>query len=219
MTRSQSSSRVSNFSKLAIVLVATLLSAPGCTSQKDVSAADAGRRADIYDVYSAMFANPDPGDRVYFIDAKTNRIQLDPPSTPAIPSSFDSEECFAIPPTHRVAWNEIRAETNARKNSPGTLERELKIKTPYVILTAADLREVGDAIGKGIRPQNPKFQGGTTLITLGDVYFNQKRTLALTSFSSICGSLCGSSAKDVYEKGADGKWQSRPDWVTCHWVS
>jgi hypothetical protein len=58
--------------KLAIVLVATLLLGPACTSQKDVSAADAGRRADIYAVYSEMFANPDPGDRVYLIDAKTH---------------------------------------------------------------------------------------------------------------------------------------------------
>jgi len=204
--------------KPAIILLAVVLSVPASACHRS-SATDAARHEDIYAVYSAMFANPDPGDRVYLIDAKTNRIQLDPPSTPAIPSSFDSEECFAIPPSHAAAWNEIHAETNSRKNSPGTLERELKSKVPYVILTAADVQEVGDAIGKGIRPQNPKYQGGRNLIILGDVYFNQKRTLALTSFSSVCGSLCGSSARLVYEKGADGKWQSRSDWVTCHWVS
>jgi len=165
-----------------------------------------------------MFANPDSSDKVYLIDAKTDAIQLEPLSTSIFESSFNSERCFSIPPTHTAAWKEILAETHTRKNSPGTLERQFKIKTPYVILTAADLREIGDAIAKGIRPPNPKFLGGRNLITLGDVYFNQKRTLALTSYSSVCGSLCGSGGNLIMEKGTDGKWQDR-DWVSCHWIS
>jgi hypothetical protein len=98
---------------------------------------------------------------VYLIDAKTHPIQLEPQSTSTVLSSFVSEEYFAIPSTHRVDWNEIRVETNARKTSPGTLERELNIRTPYVILTAADVREVADANGKGFghRIQNSRVEG------------------------------------------------------------
>jgi hypothetical protein len=63
---------------------------------------------------------------------------------------------------------------------------------------------------------NPKelFRKTTDLFRLGDVYFNQRRTLALTAISTYCGSLCGSSTWKIFGKTPNGQWEEKP-WVTC----
>jgi len=95
---------------------------------------------------------------------------------------------------------EVLAEFNLHKDSPGTLERELKIETPYRLLP--------DNEGKG--PSTAK-----DIFTLENVYFNQKRSLALTYRFASCGTLCGSGGWIILEKGSDGNWKKRSEWAHC----
>ena len=43
-----------------------------------------------------------------------------------------------------------------------------------------------------------------------DVYFNQKRTVALVHVNWWCGGLCGRPTWRAFEKGGDGVWQIAP---------
>src|SRR5438876_12413537 len=56
------------------------------------------------------------------------------------------------------------------------------------------------------------------LFWLGDVYFNQSHTLALTAISTYCGPLCGQTLWKIFEKSSTGQWEERP-WVVCSAVS
>jgi hypothetical protein len=209
--------------KLAIILVAMVLSVPASAYQQTTVTLDSERRQDIYAVYSAAFGNLDSRDSVnlrdgvYLIDAKTVPLQPQSPSSP--PNVLSLLRCFDIPQAYAPAWSEIQAELGMRKDSPGTIERVLKIQTPYVLLNVDEVREFQDALRRGFPAQNPKFQGGRSLITLGDVYFNQKRTLALTVIGIACGSLCGSGRNLIFEKDSNGRWEARPNWAPCAFAS
>lgn len=62
--------------------------------------------------------------------------------------------------------------------------------------------------------RNERFRGLTDVFTLSDVYFNERRTLALTVVSSWCGDLCALYQWKVFEKLDTGKWEER-QWVGC----
>ena len=51
-----------------------------------------------------------------------------------------------------------------------------------------------------------RFQEINEIFTLGDVYFSNDRTLALTGIATWCGALCGSAQWMIYEKLSDGAW-------------
>jgi len=76
-------------------------------------------------------------------------------------------------------------------------------------------QEISKAIQNGIPAQDPKLRGAREIFKLGDVFFDQKRTLALTYFSTYSDLASQSHGWVILEKDTDGKWQQRSKWVTC----
>lgn len=180
---------------IAVVLKAfTLLGV--AVQQPETTPDDTARRQDIYSVYSALFASPDPQHPVYLIVAKTSSLQ-----DVSLPEFFGPKGCVTVPPAYATDWDEILAEFSARKASPGTLEAVFKSATHYRLFKENDESEAR-ASTMGV-------------VRLADVYFNQKRTLALTYRAIGCGSLCGTGSWIVVEKRSDGTWKTRPEWVHC----
>jgi hypothetical protein len=101
------------------------------------------------------------------------------------------------------------------------LERAFSIAKPYELLNADDVREFVEIHSFRRTPYpNPKelLPKTTDLFWLGDVYFNQTHTLALTAISTYCGNLCGSMTWKIFEKSSTGQWEERP-WVTCRSIA
>jgi hypothetical protein len=175
-----------------ILMATTVL---GAMQQLGTAIVDPGRKEDIYAVYSALFAGPDPRHPAYLIVAKTSSLQN-------VPEPFGPKRCVTVPPAYATDWNEILAEFSAHKDSPGTIEALLKIATPYRLLNDSEDRETREWAASGV-------------VRLENVYFNQKRSLALTYRAISCGWLCGTGSWIVLEKSSDGTWQTRPQWVHC----
>lgn len=173
----------------------------------------AEREKDVYAIYSIMLTNlqtshgPYEGDR-YLIAATTG------PGNPR-------EPCVRPPQEREADFSEVLADYQRRRAMPRELKPEFTITEPYVFL--AD-RDVAAFVAERSRPGgNPdqadgRFRGVSDLITLTDVYFNQRRTLALTAISTYCGPLCAMYQWKVFEKSETGEWQERK-WVTCSAVA
>jgi 5-methylcytosine-specific restriction endonuclease McrA len=58
------------------------------------------------------------------------------------------------------------------------------------------------------------FRGAMDLITLGNIYFDQKRTLAAFYTWAYCGSLCGYGTWRVFIRNGKGDWEEQ-HWITC----
>ena len=140
---------------IAVILIASVL---GVAQQPGTTPNDTARRQDIYAVYSALFANPDPRNPIYLIRAKTVSLQN-------APGPFGPQPCVTVPPAYATDWNEILAEFREHKDSPGTLEAALKIGTPYQLLNGNEAYSTS---------------ASKDVFTLENVYFNRKRSLALT---------------------------------------
>jgi hypothetical protein len=195
-------------------LIAFLLSAIVGLTPKAAMPQAADEHADIYAIYSLMMTNPPTShgpstDEVYLI-ADTTR-----PVRPV-------EPCVRVPSQYEMAYQEILDEYHRRKDKPVKLERALNIAKPYELLNADDADKYV-AIHSGylrIPDPNPKelLRKSTDLFYLGDVYFNQSHTLALTAISTYCGGLCGSMNWKLFEKSSTGQWEGRP-WVGCSGVA
>lgn len=59
-----------------------------------------------------------------------------------------------------------------------------------------------------------KFRGAVDLITLGNVYFDKKRTIAAVYVSAYCGSLCAFGTWRVFLKTSKGDWDEQK-WARC----
>jgi hypothetical protein len=175
-----------------MILIASL---SGLAQQSGTTMEDLGRKQDIYAVYSAVFASLDPRITSYLIVAKNSSLQN-------APERFGPKACVKVPPAYATDWNEILAEFSEHKDSPGTLEAALKTGTPYRLLNETEDMEVRASAAPGV-------------VRLENVYFNQKRSLALTYRAISCGWLCGTGTWVVLEKSSDGNWQTRPQWVHC----
>jgi hypothetical protein len=174
---------------------------------------DAEREKDVYAIYSIMLTNlqtshgPYEGDR-YLIAATTG------PGNP-------QEPCVRPPTEGDADFREVLADYQRRRATPRELKPEFTITKPYVFLAA---RDVAAFIAERSRPGgNPdqadgRFRGVSDLITLTDVYFNQRRTLAVTAISTYCGPLCAMYQWKVFEKSETGEWLERK-WVTCSAVA
>ncbi len=115
--------------------------------------------------------------------------------------------------------NEILADYQARRGDVVNLVPALRIKKPYQLLTpdeVAEFIEIHRLRPTPVPNPNPVFAKAADLFYLGDVYFNSGRTLALTSLTSFCGSLCGASNWKVLQKTTSGQWEQRAEWVSCH---
>jgi hypothetical protein len=174
---------------------------------------DAARDKDVYAIYSLLMNHPPtshgpaPNDR-YLIAATTV------PGTP-------QEPCVRPPSDREVEFRQVLADFERRKATPRHLKRAFSIAQPYVLLTDEEVKQFTNERMHGTEPQavDERFRGATDLFLLTNVYFNEERTMALTAVHSWCGSLCGQMSWIPLEKLADGRWQVRPGWITCHTMS
>ena len=169
---------------------------------------DPDREKDVYALYSLMLTNPrtshGPDNNPRYLIAATTA-----PGTP-------SEPCVRPPKDREADFREVLEDFESRKATPRQLKRELSIPKPYVLLTPGEVKAFVDerALGNPTGRSDERFGGVTDLITLTDVYFNPRRTLALTAISTWCGGLCAYYQWKVFEKLESGKWEER-NWATC----
>lgn len=194
--------------RVASLLVVTCLTAHGFQQDTD-------REKDVYAIYSLMLTNPQTSH-----GADNNKLYLIAATTaPGVPK----EPCIG-PPKEREAdrgadFREVLADFQQRQATQRQLSRALSISKPYVLLSADEVREFQEA--RAPKPPGSvaeRFQGVTDLFTLSDVYFNQRRTLALTAISSWCGSLCALYQWKVFERIAGGAWEDTK-WPACFTIA
>lgn len=194
--------------RFAFLLLAISTAAQGF--QQQTSPADPEREKDVYAIYSQMLTNPQTS---YY---NNERYLIAKTTSPRYPK----EPCVRPPKSRAAEWREVLADFERRKDTPRKLERALSISKPYELLNADEIKEFIAARVAGIRSEteSEKFRGVTDLFTLSDVYFNRRRTLALTSISTFCGGVCGLMSWKVYEKSDTGEWVERP-WGLCTTMS
>ena len=128
------------------------------------------------------------------------------------PAEYPHEGCLDVPQEHAADLREIRADFDRRKNATREVPRSLATSKPYVILEPAVAEEV--ILKSPVLSQSPiireRYAGAEHLLIFSDVYFNQKRTVALVHVNRWCGGLCGRPTWMAFEKGSDGAWQTRP---------
>jgi hypothetical protein len=197
--------------RLGFILL--LISTAALGFQQKTSAADPQPEKDVYAIYSQILTRSetshgkDDNER-YLIEATT---------APGYPR----EPCVRPPKEREAEWREVLADFERRKDTPRQLERAFSIGKSYELLNADEVKEFIEArsVPKiGSRKTNERFHGVTDLFSLSDVYFNRRRTLALTYISTWCGGLCGLMSWKVYEKSDAGEWEERP-WVLCTTMS
>jgi hypothetical protein len=177
--------------------------------QQENNAADSEREKDVYAIYSLMLTNPQtshgPDDNERYLIAATTV-----PGTPR-------EPCVLPPKAREADFQDVLMDFERRKSTPRELKPAFSIPKPYVLLSADEFGEFVKErsfgrIGKTV--PSARFQGVTDVFRLSDVYFNPRRTLALTAISTYCGGLCGLFQWKVFEKSAAGMWEER-QWVVC----
>jgi len=103
----------------------------------------------------------------------------------------------------------------AKKDTAGTEESALHTLSVYLAKYAEEVKAFEESHMQSQVPIDPpqvvddRFKDVADLFRLGDVYFNQNRTLALTFFSSWCGRLCALWQRRVFEKLESGAWVER----------
>jgi hypothetical protein len=180
--------------------------------QQNTRSADSDREKDVYAIYSQMLTNlttshgPYTSDR-YLIAVTTS------PGRPEVP-------CVRPPKEREAEFQEVLADFESRKAKPRQLTQSFSISKPYALLTPDEVKDfISTRFPRPIVGTNDeRFRGVSDLITLSDVYFNQRGTLALTAISTWCGGLCASYQWKVFEKADRGQWEERR-WVSCMTVA
>ena len=157
---------------------------------------------DTYDIYSLLLTNtqtshgPD-NNPVYLITDTT----VD--GTPPVP-------CVTPPADRKAKFAEVMADFGTRKDERNRLLRQFNISKPYRYLSRAE--------GQNFLSGPMTMREATDLFSVGNVYFDRDRSIALTYRSSVCGGLCGKFTWRVFERNTDGRWQERRR-VSCFAVA
>ena len=188
------------------VWVAFLL--PGQEPKKAAETVPVDRRADTYAVYSAVLnhpslSHPDNNEKYLVRDWSDVSMEKEPGN------------CIEVPEAYRVAYSELLQDRNEHRKA-FLLERAFEIAKPYNLITEEQAHQFGKLrLGPGSNTQEVElFRGATDLITLGNVYFDRKRTVAATYTAAYCGSLCGFWTWRVFVKNGKGDWAEQ-HWTRC----
>lgn len=200
-------------SRLTLLLGLSCASAPVLFQQDRPTAADPDRDNDVRAIYSWLITHSTGQDQLYLIAPET-----------IYTTDYPSERCLDVPPDRAADFRQIRGDFDRSKNAvrvaPGTVVpfTSRKVPTfftttkPYVILDPNVAMEI--MLHSAWLPESPivreSYPGAEHLLIFSDVFFNQKRTVALVHFDSWCGGLCGHPTWVAFEKGDDGVWQMRP---------
>jgi hypothetical protein len=176
---------------------------------KSVSAVPADRRADTYAIYSAVMAHP----RLSHLDNNEKYLVLD-----ASGVSWENEPklCITVPEAYRAAFGELLTDRLQNSKEHFRLEPAFKMPKPFALVSADQARQFQALrFGPGHSTDEVElFRGAADLITLGNVYFDRKRTLSAAYTWAYCGSLCGYGTWRVFVRNGTGDWEEQ-HWVTC----
>lgn len=179
---------------------------------------------DVYAIYSLMLTSPEtshgPDDNARYLIAATTG------------PGFPLEPCVKPPKSREADFREVLTDFAHRKTTQRELKRDFSIQKPYLLLSAADVKafmserstapiplaQIDDLPINGPEPPDERFRGVADLFTLTDVYFNPRRTLALTAIATWCGGLCGLLQWKVFEKLDTGRWQEL-HWTVCSTIA
>jgi hypothetical protein len=171
----------------------------------------AERRADTYAVYSAVMASP----RLSHPDDNKKYLIEEISGNPAMEMK-DQTSCIRVPDAYRERYTELLADRETQVRARYRLERAIQIEKPYVLLTKEQSEQFGRSRGVSSRSREEMelFRGGSDLITLGNVYFDRQRTLAIVYTGAWCGALCGFWTWRVFTRNPGDGWEEQK-WVTC----
>ena len=186
----------------------------GWYQQVSSPASEAARLDDVYSIYSVLMTNPPSAIRG--LNESTLMIAG---KTYDEGSANDLQRCITLPTEYQSSWREVLMEFNQNGKTAETIEPRLKISKRYLILIPEEVADFTFNWGRRPeyqKPRDPKFQDAKQLFSLGKVYFNHNRTLAVTSISIACGTLCGRSGWRVFERqGAAWDLMGRRVGPTC----
>jgi hypothetical protein len=199
--------------RLSLLLTALCALVYGIPQATDTSESEQDK--DTYAIYALVLTHPRTShgsdDNERYLIAETTE------------TTFPQEPCVQ-PPTEREAdFQEVMTDYQQRKSTPRKLKPEFSIVKPYFLLDASAVTKFmqereGTLPSHGEAVNSKEFQGVSDIFTLSDVYFNQRRTLAMTAIRSWCGGLCGRQQWKVFEKLDKGGWEERR-WITCSGMS
>jgi len=171
---------------------------------------DSERDKDVYAIYSLLLTNLRTSHGAY----EGDRYLIAAATGPAHPQ----EPCVRAPRQREQDFREMLADYQRRRAAPRELKPEFKVDKPYVFLSSEDVAAfVADRLprpGRTPDQADGRFRGVSDLITLADVYFNRRGTLALTAISTWCGPVCALHQWKTFEKLEAGGWREQ-EWVTC----
>jgi hypothetical protein len=176
-------------------------------------AVPADRRADTYAVYSAVLAHP----KLSHPDNNEKYLVED------VSGVFGEKEpklCITVPEASRAAFAELLADRVQISREHFHLEPAFKALKPFALVTENQTRQFAALrFGTGHSTGDEElFRGAVDIITLGNVYFDKKRTLAAVYTAAYCDSLCGYWTWRVFVRNGKGDWEDQ-NWVTCMTVA
>ncbi len=180
--------------------------------QRPARAIPEDRRKDTFDVYSAALARPS------LSHPDNNRKYAILDTTGATYPMADPASCLHVPNEYRSRFEQILTDYAKYANDRFRLTPNFSIVKPYELVDEEAAKKFREERrhGRGAAPFSP-FDGVVDLITLGNVFFDSNRTLAVVQISAWCGGLCGFQTWRVFEKRA-GAWQEK-QWHACIAIS
>jgi len=176
-----------------------------------VPAVPADQKADLYAIYSTVLGRP------ALSHPDTNRIYVIRDIT-GTAYSQEPADCIGVPSEYQSRFGELLEDFAKRRNQKYRLERALSIARDYELLDDAGIARFLKERERDAAPQEDRFAGAVDVITLGNVYFDRQRTLALVVMNSFCGNLCGFQSWRIFERRDKDTWVERP-WVHCYTIS
>jgi hypothetical protein len=182
----------------------------GQEPKKSIPPIPADRRADAYAIYSAVLARPSlshPNENEKYLIEEFSGLAME--------ESTDPQRCIGVPEPYRTRFAELLADRAAHSEARFQFERAFTSPKPYDLISeeqAEEFRKLRSTPGRSTNEVD-LFRGATDLITLGNVYFDRKRTLAAVHMWAYCGSLCGYGTWRVFVNRGGGYQEQ--NWVTC----
>jgi hypothetical protein len=199
--------------RLALLLAWIPLLALGQEPTKSPTAVPADRRADTYAIYSAALAHPNlshPDNNQKYLVRELSGY------------SWEGELrlCITVPDAYRAAFAELLADRLQLYREHYRLEPAFKMPKPFDLVTEDQAKRFGAMLFTSDHSTSEMelFRGAMDLITLGNVYFDKKRTLAAFYTWAYCGSLCASGTWHAFVRNGKGDWEEQ-HWTTCMTVA
>jgi hypothetical protein len=173
----------------------------------------ADKEKDMYDIYSLLLDHP----KTSHGPGNDPRILIAGTTVPGVPS----DPCISPPKERGAEFEEVLADFRAHGATQRKLRPAFSLAKPYFLLSPEEVAAF-EKDHMAPRPpgvaRNPQFEGVADLFRLSEVYFNHRRTLALTAVATWCGGLCGLMRWVALEKQKDGSWQELP-WIGCSTIA